>query len=171
MKRVLLLGIILAIFILAMPQGVLAATNPTVPVTANVEDVLECTADGGDSTGAWALIRGQDNVLAGSEGMTLTVNSTFDWDLVASDESTTTTTGYMYDSGVDKYLNNPFKIEGIDTTGMRPLTSDVSLESGSPQELNTYYHDISQEVEFADYSGDSYTITVTFTCTQATGAT
>ena len=35
MKRVLLLGIILAIFILAMPQGVLAVTDPTVPVNAN----------------------------------------------------------------------------------------------------------------------------------------
>jgi hypothetical protein len=170
MKRVLLLGIVLAIFILAMPQGVLAITNPAVPVTANVADVLECTADGGSSTAAWALVRGQDNVLSGSNGITLTVNSTFDWNLIAQDLTGSGTVGHMYDSGVLKFLNQPFMIED-DASTMTSLAGTVDIESGPPQAETTYTHDISQEVEFADYSGDGYTITVTFTCSQAVAAT
>lgn len=161
MKKLLLIGLILAILILAMPQGVLAVPDsaPSATISAKVDDVLECHATG--PGGTWSLTRGIINDLPGTTDIQTTVDSTVNWDQTAS----TTTNGLMIDSNTGENLIEPLYI-GVMPSDMSPLSDNVLLRSGSPQAIATYYNDITQQVRTDDFSGAAYQITITFTCAQ-----
>ena len=177
MKRILLLGIVLAICILVMPQGVLAneITPDGVLVDASYAgSALTFTADKNTGEGApswpWALSENaadadapwnlQDNALV------FTVDSTLDWTVgaTASDD------GYMRTetTTVKPLLNNPFMIatdDGLSMTDLEliDLETTTTIETGIPADVG-FSKDIDQKVVQADYSASDYKITLTFTC-------
>jgi hypothetical protein len=163
MKKILFIGLILAILLFAFPQGVSAAESDSATVVASVESKLDCVAT--HPAGTWALTRGQNNFLYGSDAVSLTVDSTTDWTLTASNSAPEgADDGHMYDATVDQQLNLPFYIET--QSGMQSLESPQDLYWGPPQAINspTYYNDFSQEVQASDYSGSNYYITILFAC-------
>lgn len=177
MKRILLLGMILAICVLAFPQGVMAGdiTPDGVVVDAAYEgSELVFTAEKydpaeGGPTWPWAL---SENPTADTapwnlqeDALYFTVDSTLDWDLSASGSDdgymrTTTTT-------VKPLLDNAFLIkdEGDDAWVTTP-TAGTEIETGVPADT-AFWKDIDQKVVQADYSADDYSITLTFTCSNA----
>jgi|WetSurMetagenome_2_1015567.scaffolds.fasta_scaffold185791_2 hypothetical protein len=169
MKKVLLLGLILAILLLAFPQGVMAATGTpqNVPVNANVVSAISCTASG---PAQQALTRGSNNELA--TAFTGTVISTNNWQLVATDQKTTPTTevGYMVPttgfapSTGPKALVAPFAIQ---TSGAAysPLTSPVTVALGAAGS-NPYTKGMQQPVGNDDWmlTTGTYQITIVFAC-------
>jgi|WetSurMetagenome_2_1015567.scaffolds.fasta_scaffold865654_1 hypothetical protein len=158
MKKILLLGFILAILLFAFPQGVLAATDSKgAEVTASVADTCIVTASFTEPTGGWILERNAPNAL--SPGIHVTVDSSSPWGLVASDEKTGLTKGFMTSGG--SQLSTPFVFR---TGGL--ATPQTLFPSGSPaQPVTGYDYDIGQPVTATDNSALSYTITVTFTLT------
>jgi hypothetical protein len=161
MKKLLLFGLILAILILAMPQGVLAfGTSAT--VNANIEGVMTCDAN--SNVNPWALVR--NNVNSVNDGISYNVTSTTDWTMTAAD-ITNPLTGHMRDSTVSKNLINPFGIEK-ETGGQASLETAVQVKSGTPITKTKFDANINQTVDYADYSGNAYQIQIQFTCAAPT---
>jgi hypothetical protein len=164
MKKLLLIGIVLAICILAMPQGVLAATE-TSPVTVNAlyaGNPLAFAAAEDVASGGWAwnLLVNNDNYK--SPALKFTVTSSSNWNVLA----TATDGGFM--KGSLGTLKQPFQMEvnqgGTATTVGSGLTV---LHDYGPVAPNTIYKSaIWQSVGNDDFgSTTGYAITLTFTCT------
>jgi hypothetical protein len=161
MKKVLLIGLILAICILAFPQGVMAASD-NAEVIATIESVSEVHAS---FVGGWVLERGADNSF--DNAILVTVDSTSPWGLTASDEkSVEDHKGYMVGSDGSP-LATAFEFNGAGLAA--PQTLFPAGQAG--QEENTespYPYGIDQDVTEDDNSALApYTITVTFTLTSA----
>ena len=165
MKRVLLLGIVLAILILAMPQGVLASDIPgDVVVSADYAGSELIFVPNTISSFSWELFEADadDNLYPGA--LEFDVDSTLDWDVFVKDAKTSDT-GKMVSGS---YHCTPFEIE--DTDGLTALTgSDQLIEKGAP--VDEYFtKDIAQPVGQSDYSATGYQVTLTFTCSNGWSA-
>jgi hypothetical protein len=159
MKKVLLLGLILAICMLAFPQGVMAATDYA-NVIANIPDFSEVTATFNAPSGGWILARNADNSL--SNAITVTVNSTSPWSLVAADK-TNTPKGYMVSTDVSATpMKTAFVFAGTGLGADNTLFSDQP-----PQDKTTYNWAIGQPVLWSDNAALEYKIVITFTLTSA----
>jgi hypothetical protein len=177
MKKVLLIGLILAICILAFPQGVMAAEtgNDNVIVTASFTGTALQFDAFQDPGFTWALVESAAGIIPPNgnlkvNGMNFTVDSRADYTVTAVD-SKGTDRGHMTNGGSGAgyhFLANPFLIEGTSTmvnlegTGTTPVT----IQAGTPA-LTNFKKDIDQAVVQSDYAAPSYAITVTFTCTNS----
>jgi hypothetical protein len=176
MKKFLLIGLILVILLLAMPQGVMAATTQTATVSGSLATVLELRKTDMGTTG-WALASGTptvmvDNVFSaptpagkGYLPINLQIETNGKWDVTAS----TTTSGKMTSAnrgGVA--LQDVIDITTDDTNiAWSPLSVPVSIKS-SPSYgtgITNIYRDLKQGVYSTDPVADDYSITITFTAT------
>jgi hypothetical protein len=182
MKRVLLIGIILAILILAMPQGVLAATKtPTVIVNAGYAGAdLTCTPSTtiGSGTGlsAWDLTKTSGNNNFRSNALSIAIESTRTYHITAQDNKGATNEGLMTasDTAGLHVLANPFQMQMGGTGGARGSAADI-IRTGSPLAAKevvtglpakfTFQSDVWQQIADTDWSSTSpYSITILFTC-------
>jgi len=181
MKRVLLLGMILAICILAMPQGVLASSQGSnVTVNANIQNVLEFAALG--PSNQLVLIRGQDNVFPNA--VNFTVNSSANWTITVAEAPTPvqpspTHVGFMKEWTGSNYLaggaflSNSIKIKR-ELTDMQPLTNTAdriqfNVAGNYARTLASMQKDISQSVTLTDselFGGNRYQVVFGFSCSQ-----
>jgi len=179
MKKLLLLGLILAICVLAMPQGVLAATQSPV-VNANIAHTLTFTAT---SPGTWTMGRtggvATDNLLStGSTGpIPITVDSANKWEITAIDAKTGTNQGHMVPTGSPfaptwaTALVNPLQVQtGTTTFTALPETGTtaVSIKSGTSGYYPSLTEDLKQTVALSDYvlTSGTYQMTITLTLTE-----
>ena len=160
MKKVLLIGLILAICILAFPQGVLAATSgDTANVVANIEDKCEVTSTFNTPALGWNLARNAPNDL--SDAITVTVDSSSPWGLVASDEKTVALgKGYMTASDGTK-MKTAFVFAGTGLETPNPLFDPGQ----TPQTKTTYNWAVGQPTIWSDNAALEYKIVITFTLT------
>jgi len=162
MKKVLLIGLILAILLLAFPQGVMAVDSDfdTALVTANIDDVCAVTAD--YVGGTWNLARDSADANLNDNAISVTVDSTSPFDLMAEDKAGTANDGFMV-SGTTP-LKTGFVLEGF---AAGALASEVTvINDHGPQDaadVDPFLYDIAQQVTNDDDSSLEYKITVTFT--------
>jgi hypothetical protein len=183
MKKLLLIGLILAICILAMPQGVLAATATPV-VNANIAHTLVFTAP---SPTQWILGRGAAatiNLLSdtanGADPIPIGVDSANKWDLKAIDANAGGIEGHQAHmiptSGfVPTYalpLENALEVQtggwgGTPTFTALPESGNapVIIRSAQPSGVVSFTEDLKQTVALADYvlTTGTYQMTITFT--------
>jgi hypothetical protein len=170
MKKLLIIGFVLAVCVLAFPQGVMAATDTDyVNVYATYYTATDFSATRIDPSGGWVwdLVPGGDNEVDPAIRIHLITQS--DWYIDAAD----TTPGQVRDGYLlgsladpDKTLQSPFHVknkagEYVDLTSSKTLASGNSLNT--EQGWNAA---INQPVVAADYgSTTGYTAQITFTCT------
>jgi hypothetical protein len=170
MKKLLLVGLILALCILAFPQGVMAVgvgDYQNVPITATYGTPTDFTVvSKTESAGwSWPLIAGLDNPK--DEVFAFHVKSSADWDLWATDQSGTADPGYMM--GSVKHLNEPFKM----TTEPGRVFKDITVPLKVRGELSRtapwdWTADIMQHVDDNDFGSSSgYGLTEQFTIVAA----
>lgn len=161
MKRVLLLGMILAICILAMPQGVSAATAD---VTANIQTISILTAAYEPTVNPWVLQRLNASENINANAINISVDCNTDWDVNVKDTKTSNP-GYMNSTTSSKKLFDKFQLEeGQDANTFATLTNTAwIIESGTPIPKTIYKQDIKQQVENVDDAAEAYTITLTYT--------
>jgi hypothetical protein len=152
MKKLLLLGLILAICILAMPQGVLA---DTATVNANVVQFTDFTASG-DVSG-WNLYYGNPGpVNTQTDGLTLNVIANNPWHVTVLG----TNGGKMMPFGSGGYtgtaLTNALNIDTQQVTG-----SAVDLASGGRTSSWSQSYDYVQTLEATDQPRTDYQIVLT----------
>jgi hypothetical protein len=155
MKKVLIIGFILVILLLAFSQGVMAAPLDTtdVAVSAQIESVSTIDAVGPE--GVWSLGRG-DNTLNedNSPCITVTVDSNLHYNVQASASND----GYMTDTGGDAFTA-PFFLEtwSFETTNPQTIVSNGALGNA----VITDYT-ISQAIDNDDSANLAHSITLTF---------
>jgi hypothetical protein len=164
MKKLLLIGLVLAICILAMPQGVSAAldTPKTVEVNAQLESTSSFNAAGLWGEGfVWQLSRG-NNVLydgyddhANGPAVELVVDSNLAYDITASG----TNSGQMIDSNGNKY-QTPLWIDSKDLSTAPVLVSNGALGTGV-----TFDYYLGQTILDSDSANLPHSITITFDMT------
>ena len=175
MKRILLFGIVLAIFILAMPQGVLALN--AAEVTANVQSELEFGVTG---LAGWSLDQGPNTA---PNAITYTVIANSPWSVTVAPSSLTagTTTpiitdGKMYATKTAHNLADILEIERVRNKVKSGLMVDVTTtdkilyDDASPTSAGiVYFANLGQLVAWNDErltnADDVYKITLTFTAT------
>ena len=185
MKKLLLIGLILAICILAMPQGVSAATASPI-VNANIVHTLVFTAP---SPAAWVLDRGTgatDNYLSstgsGTAPIAMSVDSANGWGVTAVDANTGANAGHMvpvspFTPTAAGPLVNVLQVLTVGPVG--PTGTYTALPTASPftpvsiktgtSGVTTWNEDLKQTVALADYAlttGGPYRMTITLTCTE-----
>ena len=160
MKKLLLLGFVLAICILAMPQGVLAIDQP---VTVNAVYYSATTFVVTNNVGTWTLAVDGSNT--NPAGLSFDIKTLDDWSVMASASNE----GFMTGSNGD--LKSLFQMD-LRTTpalGFERLdlaTSKVANSGGPSSEVQTWNSKLYQPVLYNDYgSGTGYTITITFVST------
>jgi hypothetical protein len=170
MKRVLLIGIILAILILAMPQGVLAIDTRTADVSASIATYLELFTV--PAPAAWTLTSGTatvgyDNIYSASHGGTkplaITIETNKGWTVTASEVTNPTATkGHMV--SLTHSLTDPMQIQQEVLTNYGALTGSVLIADGTNAEIGVipFTRDLAQKVYSTD-TPDDYKITITFT--------
>jgi|WetSurMetagenome_2_1015567.scaffolds.fasta_scaffold110923_2 hypothetical protein len=165
MKKLLFFGLILAICILAMPQGVLAATSaPTVPIEATyLGTPLSFVAEKDlTESGSWSWPLSVNNHNLKSPALRFIVGTSSEWDVVA----TATDGGFM--RGSLGLLKQPIEMEVNNDNAAHAIGSGLTVLNGyGPVASGThYYSDLWQQVNDDDYGAASgYAITLTFTCT------
>ena len=161
MKKVLLIGLILAICILAFPQGVMAATSgDTANVVANIEDKCEVTSTFNAPALGWNLERNAPNDL--SNAITVTVDSSSPWGLVASHTPVVPANkGFMVSSDGATRMKTAFVFAG---TGL--AVDNALFDPGqTPQAKTTYNWAVGQPVLWSDNAALVYNMVITFTLT------
>jgi hypothetical protein len=157
MKRVLLIGFILAICILAFPQGV--AADGSAVVTATVGDYLVCGANGGVTN--WGLTHiPQDNHIGGALGTSLTSSLPWWYRVSGTNGGKLTAFSGSYDTGT--MLADPLNINAQAVTG-----SPAVLANGNAIIGWTNSYDYNQRVEITDKASTLYKIDLTFTCSNS----
>jgi hypothetical protein len=172
MKRVLLIGFILAICILAMPQGVLAADYPkTIPVDAQYGLATDFTVTPASTSGVWNW-----NLQSGApfydnhwtQALLFSVTTSYDWSVAVADTSSLGSGRHVYGfmEGNMHNLLYPFEMTLNAGRGAIKDSSNVK-DNGHPSfSAQTWYADFWQPVADNDYgSTTGYAITLTFTCT------
>jgi len=171
MKKVLLIGLILAILLLAFPQGVMAI-DKTDPVTVNAAYAggdLVFTADTVAAKFPWNLAEVGENLgNKNTDALVFTVDSPLIWHIDATDAATVPATeGYMVSTTNPLHsLANYFKIANEGGT-MIDLSISKEIENGVPSDNAAFYKTIDQAVVQSDFAMESYSITITFTCANA----
>ena len=176
MKRILLLGIILAILILAMPQGVLALSDAkTAIVNANVVQALTFSVTPAGALTDWQLTSGTTNDQA--DAVTFHVISTAGWDVKAADATTSGHPGHLvqWDGSTypasAKFIAAAMKIGQLPAAGMADLSASASptLATHGAGTWDTDTTDLSQAVNLVGderLQTNNYRIVITFTCAQ-----
>jgi hypothetical protein len=167
MKKVLLLGMILVICVLAFPQGVMAALGDSAPaiVTGSFSSIAIIKAQFnplGVPAGAtpWALSRANMNPLTG--GINVSVDCNQPWQVNAADTKSSDK-GFM--TSTANRLINPFNVSvSGDTNWHNLMGGNVLVVTGQSQTYQNYNYNIQQQVTNDDKAGD-YAITVTYTLT------
>jgi len=161
MKKVLLIGFVLAILLLAFPQGVMAATtldSTTAVVSAGVTDYADIIAT--FNSGGWTLNR-SENPLA--NGINLTVDCSQHWAVTAADADPSNTKGYMDNTNHNHSLATAFAIDTSTVQNAVLTGADLAFVGGNPQPATLSQYDIAQFVTNLDDTAESYDITVAFT--------
>jgi len=166
MKRILLLGIILAICILAMPQGVLAANNAI--VNANILsftsfDVINLMPS------PWDLVA--SGTTTQTNGINFSVASNSPWSVtVASDPTNGRMNSTLSNHQLGSALQQEQQQSGttfVTATGGHQILHYDATPSNTPI---IYASDIQQVTTYADErliaNGDVYRINLTYTLTQ-----
>jgi hypothetical protein len=180
MKRVLLIGIILAIFILAMPQGVMADTKTSpVTVNANIINHLTCTATNGGTSSGWAMTRGTTNTMG--DGVAFVLKSSAPWVITVAESATPVQptpphAGFMKESDgtayVDggKFLASALGIQRSDDNYQDLNAGSQRTVAGNVANDYTFNKGLQQAVALTDTELPAatrhYAIGLTFTCTQ-----
>ena len=184
MKKLLLIGLILAIFILAMPQGVLAL-DKSPEVNANIQHGLVFTAP--SPPGTWILGRtavATVNLLSdasnGADPIQIDVDSANKWELKAIDQNNGGTAGYQAHmiptaDKVPTYavpLVNALEVQtggwgGTPTFTALPESGNtpVTIKSAQTSGVYSFTEDLKQTVGISDYvlTAGTYQMTITFT--------
>jgi len=164
MKKLLLIGFVLAILLLAFPQGVLAAAPKAVEVNASygIASVTTFDAHLWDTMPTpWGLSVG-DNT---GNYMQFHLSTMDDWSVTGSDTSGSATTGYMV--GSEHSLKTPFQIYSTFNGGFRDFTTPgLKIKEGASSTANQDWQEaIQQTVTNTDYASSTlYKIVLTFTC-------
>jgi hypothetical protein len=169
MKKVLLIGLVLVICILAFPQGVLAETSAAT-VNANIDTSLSFTATGRATE--WALNpTGDTTTASNADGITFAINSNAAWGVhpklaVGQD-------GIMKpnvpETGAAN-LQSLLQVQNLAGTDYQYVDNVADVLQGSPNAPTgeTKYRAIRQHTLNTDRrlttSGNYYTVTVTFEC-------
>jgi hypothetical protein len=180
MKRVLLIGIVLAICILAMPQGVLATTltGKNVNVDAKYAGAdITCTPAstvGSGSSSTWVLTKANNpNLKTG--GITVGLETTRSYTITAYDSKGLTNEGKMTatDGAGAHVLANAFQMQMGGTGGVLGAAADIiettpgtpKLFVSGPPSKPTLSSSIWQNIADTDWSSATpYSITIVFTC-------
>jgi|WetSurMetagenome_2_1015567.scaffolds.fasta_scaffold664466_1 hypothetical protein len=167
MKKLLLLGLVLAILILAMPQGVSAANDQgTATVSAKIEDSITLAVT---DPALWTLNFGVDecsgtaNCNQADGAISGTVNSNDDWTLTSQADAD----GYMR-SSTNVPLGNRLLIQ-VETGEYGELTSAHQLASGTGlTPYQTFSRNLRQVLAITDRSDiGNYGIVITLDATSA----
>jgi hypothetical protein len=177
MKKLLLIGLILAICVLAFPQGVMALDDS---VTVNANLPLQTFAfDASINTGVgptwpWVLQPSTANTNPGA--INLTVVSSRQWDIAAWDANGNTApriAGHMFGDG--HTLTNAFEIQMGGTNGnlgsLGPITTFATpgnpILSGNPLVgSQSDYANIMQTTVAGDFGSPNYAITLWFVASE-----
>jgi hypothetical protein len=171
MKKVLLIGLILAICILAFPQGVLAADD-SATVNANIATSLDFTAAG--PVGTWDLQPSGDTTTASNaDGITFFVNSNGAWGVHPKLTSSPPQTGIMApavpESGASA-LGSMLQVERITDGNFQYVSESTDILKGlaTPPTGVTLYRALRQTTALTDHRlmTTHYTAEVTFECIQ-----
>jgi len=169
MKKFLLIGLILAICVLAFPQGVLAAVDDgSATVNANLPPIA-LVFDVTSPAGTWALARGSNN-LEPANTITIEIDSSRPWTVTAVGATTTHTGHMMSGTAPASFLENAVLIAStMDTSGFKSLATTQNVQAGvAGNKLDTVFSpDLSQLVDDSDTAKTDYTITIEFTCTES----
>jgi len=169
MKKLLLIGLILAILLLAMPQGVLAAPGDpikTATVSGTIESSLDLVITAQPGATPWVMTAGLqplgfDNVYAtqhsGTKALSFAVDTNHKWEV----RTTATDAGKMKAAVT---LTDPMFItieSGVPTS---LATANLLIWDGAQTEIGVtpFSSDLSQKVYTTDPQGN-YAITITFT--------
>jgi len=177
MKKVLLIGLILAICILAMPQGVMALqSTKNATVNANVVQALTFTAtrNAYPSGLEWALTSGTDNLYPAA--VRFQVVSTSAWTVVAWDNEASGRPGHMVEwttapAWGPRNISAAFRIRG----DVGPTLNNIPVVSGSAVQVDhdikgtfdrsvTGFGQVVNTVDDERLATGSYRIVVTFLC-------
>jgi len=169
MKKVLLLGLILAILILAMPQGVLAATGTgSATVSASIEDYTTLSvvqpslwtmsfANNPIQCDSVATCNLKDNAISG------TVYSSDDWTLTAHADAPY----QMGASSTGPYLTNLLYIQTESGWGDLNVPGTIAHGAGNLAVGEPFANDLKQTLADADRSDLGYSIVIALTATSA----
>ena len=170
MKKVLLILFVLAICVLAMPQGVLAATTQPATVSATLDTYIELFPIANPA--AWANMKSGNTVTpyenlysATSAGnvkpLNLKIETNKAWTITAEDLRGVGNKGCM--TGTAHQLRAPMEIEKAVTPFGKLDTAQV-IGSGDATKIGiqTFTRDLNQKV-YSDDTPEAYTITITFT--------
>jgi len=170
MKKVLLIGFILAILLLAFPQGVMAVDDATAVVNADLAQValnFKVT----EPTTTWNLVRGANDLGSADPSLAdikIEVDTSNYW-TVSAEDTTTAHKGHLISTS-GEFLANPLMIEttNADTTGTS-LAAKVDVGSGNPGSYTDtiFYRNLHQLVETTDKARSDYTITLTFSVAES----
>jgi len=162
MKKLLLLGFVLAICILAMPQGVLAIDQP---VTVNAVYYSATTFVVTNNVGTWTLAVDGSNT--NPAGLSFDIKTLDDWSVSASAGNG----GYMTGSNGDLKSRFEMDLRTTPALGFQRLdlaTPKVANSGGPSSVVQHWTSNLYQPVLFNDYgsaSATGYAITLTFTST------
>ena len=161
MKKVLLILFVLAICVLAFPQGVLAATFPSndVVISANYGTTTTFNAAKGVFPVPWNLAAGYDNEVKDGIVFTLTTQAPT-WRVTAESDNG----GFMH--GNQGNLLSPFLVHSTFNSQYLAPTGGMVVKEGSSNYNNQNWNEyIRQPVALNDMgSGNGWTITIVFTC-------
>jgi hypothetical protein len=178
MKRVLLIGIILAICILAMPQGVLAATSgggaaQQADVTAKIASYIDLTVSGpGTTTWNMAFIPLTDECALGggtpfghcnqlTEAINFALSSNDGW--TVNSKANPTFGGWMWKDGTTiPHLVNMLQIGPDGSSAYVTTDVDRSLKTGAKTASTSFKQTLRQVVDINDDATNTYKITLTF---------
>jgi hypothetical protein len=182
MKKVLLIGFVLAICVLAFPQGVMALEKPvTVDATFAVKTFQfdAVTNSASPAVWPWVLSVGPDNI--NNDALKFTVDSSRLWEITAYDYNYAAThhkNGYMFGTDPNSLIN-PFEMQVGGTGGVMDgrgtviglPASPISILKGNPNvDPQIFYSDIWQKVQADDFGAtDGYHITLYFVATESWG--
>ena len=162
MKKVLLILFVLAILLLAFPQGVLAATFPSNDVVINAEFGTATSFNAQKSTTAfpdtWGLKPGENNQVDEGINFFLTTQSN-GWSVTAESANN----GFM--TGGLQNLQSPFLVYSTTAGNYVAPTGGVQIKGGDALNTNQDWNaNIRQPVALNDIGADLWTITIVFTC-------
>jgi hypothetical protein len=168
MKRVLLIGFILAICILAMPQGVLAAPAAQ-PVTINAAygsaTTFSVYTDSGTGTtlNMGTLVANQDNIV--DPALHFNVKSQSTWTVTGRDTSGHAYVGYM--TGTQGHLIDALQMTTKEDANWHDFTgASLTVNHGIPSASAVPWTTaLNQRVEDTDYGSTTpFAIQLTFDC-------
>jgi hypothetical protein len=158
MKKVLFLGFILAILLLAFPQGVTAATTGSVTVDASIADSIDFTPS--VTTITWPLVFTPSPINTLDPAVTFAVTSNRPWKINVDDKDGATA-GHLTPWGGSGYSGTPlFNALHVGSVNLDTAGGGIILsgEKGSSSPTTSF----TQTLVDTDAAGPTYRIVLTF---------